>query len=66
MNKRSRGKPRMGRPPRTDSPARVNLVLAGAVRRWLVAQARAEQRTHGDVVTDALALYRRSVERRAS
>jgi hypothetical protein len=56
--------PRMGRPPRTDDPTRVDLLLPGEVRRWLEIQARREDRAQGDVVASALMLYRQHAARR--
>lgn len=52
-------KPRIGRPPRTDRPARVLVVLPGDVRRWLRTQATREGRPQGDIVTDGLRMYRK-------
>ena len=50
-------KPRIGRPPRTDDPERMQLVLPGEVRRWLKARAAREKRSMSDIVNDALTLY---------
>jgi hypothetical protein len=61
-----RRKARMGRPPRTDNPVRVGLMLPGAVRDWLQARARVEGRTQSDVLVRALAVYRKQVGRRAA
>jgi hypothetical protein len=63
MSPRS-SKPRIGRPPRTDQPVRVNMVLPRLVWKWLVSRARAEARPRGDVVATALQLYERKVTRR--
>jgi len=52
-------KPRIGRPPRTDDPARLLVVIPGELRRWVKAQATREGRAQGDIVSDALGLYRR-------
>jgi hypothetical protein len=57
-------KPRIGRPPRTDDPTKLLLVLPGVLRRWLRARADREKRTQGDIVSDALALYRKQVSQR--
>lgn len=59
MAKNILGKPRIGRPPRTDQPARVMVVLPGKVRRWLRGQATREGRAQGDIVTDGLRMYRK-------
>jgi hypothetical protein len=60
----TRPKPaRIGRPPRTDSPAKVLLVLPGELRRWLKAHSARERRAMGDIVADVLARYRRRVDR---
>lgn len=59
----TRETPRIGRPARTDRPAKVLVVLPGAVRTWLKAQAAREQRTQSDIVTDGLALYKRRGKR---
>lgn len=56
--------PRIGRPPRTDDPVRLLIVLPGASRRWLRAQATREDRAQGDIVADALGLYRKRVTQR--
>ena len=57
--KRTRRRRRVGRPRRTDDPTRMNLRLPGALRTWLRARARAENRDQSQVVVDALALYRK-------
>ena len=56
-------KPRVGRPPRTDDPQRVLLVLPGELRGWLRSRAAAEGRDQGGLVADALRLYRERVRR---
>jgi hypothetical protein len=66
MTKKHSGKARRGRPPRTDHPVRVGLMLPGEVRRWLRGQATREGRTQSDVLTSALDFYRRRSERGAS
>lgn len=58
------GRARMGRPPRTDDPKRLAIMLPGAQARWLQRRALAEGRPQGDVVADALARYQRQVSRR--
>ena len=55
---------RMGRPPRKDNPVAITVLLPGALRAWLRAQAAREMRDQGDVVTDGLVLYRKHVARR--
>ena len=64
MARKRRGKTRMGRPPRTDNPVRVGFMLPGAQRDWLASRSRAEERTQSDVLSSALALYRKHVARR--
>lgn len=59
MAQQRKGKPKIGRPGRTDNPAKVLLVLPGVVRQWLKAQATREKRSQGDIVTDALGIYRK-------
>lgn len=57
----SKAKPRIGRPPRTDRPVKVMIVLPGAVFHRLKRQSRREPRPMGDIVTTALlALWRKS------
>ena len=56
-------KPRVGRPPRTDDPQRVLLVLPGELREWLRNRAGAEGRDQGGLVADALRMYREWVKR---
>ena len=48
----------MGRPPRKDNPVAITVLLPGVLRAWLRLQAAREMRDQGDVVTDALRLYR--------
>ena len=56
-------KPRVGRPPRTDDPQRVLLVLPGELREWLRNRAMAEGRDQGGLVADALRMYRERLKR---
>ena len=58
------GRKKVGRPPRTDSPVRIQILLPDKLRRWLRVQAALEMRDQGDVVTEALEVYRRSAKRR--
>lgn len=51
-------KKKVGRPPRRDSPQRIAIVLPGRTRRWLRMQAAREERDQGDVVAQALAIYK--------
>ncbi len=51
-------KARIGRPPRTDDPTPIRVLLPGALRRWLKVHAAKVGRDQGDVITDALLLYR--------
>ena len=46
-----------GRPPRTDQPERVTVLLPAVLRRRLKIQAFEEGRDMGDVVADALGDY---------
>ena len=64
MGKRRSKNSRTGRPPRTDNPVRVNLLLPGALRDWLAARALREARPQGNIVASALDLYRRRAGRR--
>ena len=57
-------KPRIGRPPRTDSPLKVLAVLPGEMRLWLKARAAREKRSMSDIVNDALGLYRERTQPR--
>ena len=57
-------KPRIGRPPRTDDPVKLLIVLPGEVRRWLKARAAREKRAQGDIVNDALGVYREQARQR--
>ena len=50
-----------GRPPRTDAPERIAILLPGELRRWLRIQAATEARDQGDVISDGLRLYRNGV-----
>lgn len=54
-------RPRIGRPPRTDHPERLQLVLPGETRHWLKARAAREKRAMSDIVNDALGVYREQV-----
>jgi hypothetical protein len=56
-------KARVGRPPRTDDPQRVLVVLPGELREWLRNRAAAEGRDQGGVVADALRAYRERAKR---
>jgi hypothetical protein len=53
----------MTRPPRTDNPTAIKVLLPGELREWLRRQAIREERDQGDVMTDALKSYRRRAER---
>jgi len=55
----------MGRPPRRDNPTRIQCLLPGALRSWLRLQAAREMRDQGDVIADALRLYRRERQGRS-
>ena len=56
-------KPPVGRPPRTDNPQRIVVRLPGELRDWLRRWAAAADRDQGDVIADALRLYRRKSQR---
>ena len=58
-------KVRIGRPPRTDDPTPITLLLPGALKRWLGDQAATEGRGMGAVVEDGLRLYQAKVTARA-
>ena len=47
-----------GRPPRTDDPTAIRVLLPGELRQWLRVRAAVEARDQGDVITDALRAYR--------
>jgi hypothetical protein len=64
MRKSRTDSPRMGRPPRRDSPQRMTIVLPGALRDWLHARSAREGRPQSDVLASALEEYRRRAERR--
>jgi len=57
-------KARIGRPPRTDDPTAITLLLPGALKRWLRGQAAREGRGMGAVVADGLRLYEVNVTAR--
>ncbi len=58
-------KVRIGRPPRTDDPTPITLLLPGALKRWLHEQAVKEGRPMGHVLEDAIRLYQAKVAARA-
>jgi hypothetical protein len=47
-----------GRPRRNDSPRRLTVNLPGELRQWLRVHAVTNERDMGDVVEEALAMYR--------
>jgi hypothetical protein len=51
-----------GRPPRTDNPMRLAVLVPGELRRWLRIRAAEEERDMGDIVTESLAAYRKRVK----
>ena len=53
-------KKKVGRPPRTDNPTRIQMLIPGELRRWLRIQAALEERDQGDVIAEALEDYRKS------
>lgn len=55
--------PRIGRPPRTDDPRRLTIILPGEMRRWLRVHAATVEQDMGDIVTEALAAYRERLKR---
>jgi len=57
-------KKRIGRPPRSDSPTRIAVLLPGTLRAWLARRARIEGRAQGDVIADALGQYRARLRQR--
>ena len=56
-------KARMGRPRRTDDPQPLTILLPGALKRWLGAQAKREGRGMGVIVVDGLTLYQARANR---
>jgi hypothetical protein len=48
-----------GRPPRTDDPTPIRILLPGELRQWLRVRAAVEVRDQGDIITEALTAYRR-------
>ena len=59
-------KTRIGRPPRTDRPTRIAVLLPGTLRAWLTRQAEIERRSQGDLLAAALESYKARVARRRS
>ena len=55
---------RIGRPPRTDDPRRVTVLLPGKLRAWLRVQAAREAKDQGDVIAEALEAYRKRLRMR--
>jgi hypothetical protein len=47
-----------GRPARADSPARLVVRVAGDLKRWLAHRAIDEQKDMGQIVSEALEMYR--------
>jgi hypothetical protein len=58
----AKGKRKGGRPPRTDNPTAIRILLPGELRQWLRVRAAVEARDQGDVITDALNAYRKRKE----
>jgi hypothetical protein len=48
-----------GRPPRSDEPERLTVLIPRALKRWLQYRAIDQQRDMGDIVTEALERERR-------
>jgi len=55
---------RIGRPPRTDDPARLTIVLPRELRHWLRVHAAELETGMGDIIAEVLTPYRQRVERR--
>ncbi len=55
--RRISGKRPPGRPPRTDDPQKVAVLLPGALKKQLRIRAFEEGRDMGDLVADALRVY---------
>lgn len=64
MAQRTKGKPRIGRPPRRDRPVRLTVLVPSALRRWLEVQAGHEGRSQGHLVTSALVHYQHRARRK--
>ncbi len=52
------GKRPPGRPPRQDNPQRIAVLIPGDLKRWLRIRAAEQGRDMGDIVTEALEVYR--------
>lgn len=52
------GRKRIGRPPRTDDPVTLTVIVPRALRKWLKVHAAQAERDMGDIVTRALGEYR--------
>ena len=57
---------RIGRPPRRDDPQRIQIVLPGKLRQWLRVRAAREAKDQGDVITEALELYRKRIREKSA
>jgi hypothetical protein len=57
---RRQTKRRIGRPPRMDSPVRINVLLPRVLREWLRRRAVVEDRAEGNVIASALEQYRKA------
>ena len=55
--KRAR-KARIGRPPRTDDPVTLTVIVPRALRKWLKIHAAQSEHDMGDIVTRVLGDYR--------
>lgn len=55
----SQARKRIGRPPRTDDPQKVAVLLPGVLKRRLRIRAFVEGRDMGDLIADALRTYLR-------
>jgi hypothetical protein len=63
MKAESSQKRKPGRPPRTDNPTRIAVLLPGELKRWLRIRAAEEERDMGDIIAEALTVYRQGAKR---
>jgi hypothetical protein len=50
---------RIGRPPRTDDPRTLTIILPGELKKWLRVHAAVTERDMGDIVAEALERLRK-------
>ena len=61
---KAKAKKAIGRPPRTDHPVRLTIVLPGELKRWLRVHVAENETTMGEVIAELLTPYRQRMERR--